>query len=403
MAASFLSGTTVRRGHRWPSTRSSNTQNLSQMLLSFVPETGEMVLDGPPAGPAGEAALVPVTGMELAFDRADGHLVRVIMDPASAAAMELSTQLFGAQAAETLRDVAEQTHDARPHAMSPGPGLCAALSNLARLDATRATSPAPADSPWWAVEAAVLAEQAGLHSRTLAEACRASCALRGGRPQRSCPSGMDVAAEVANLQKNCVPGLHWVLDPGLAPPEVFRRGLTPPSDLRVHVDAGSDCVIVQAALAPGAGPPVPGRWHARLVDPALPLRCRVLAAAEFKLAGSRAVAGLRVPRDKSEEAWIEVVDDPERPVRSAKVHRIQRALRWADVALRAERAPAGIAPLSAVSDWAALATVAWERCRRDWEMAGDPARAAAVLAPRVRLPEPPYLAEVLGVPGQPSA
>jgi hypothetical protein len=369
---------------------------MGDLTPSVVPETGEAVLDGSPAGPAGEAGLVPVTGVELAFDRADGHLVRVIMDPASVAAMEFAAQLFGAHAAETLRDLATQVGDAQPHAMSPGPGLCAALSNLARLDAARATSPAPAGSPWWAFEAAVLAEQAGLHSRMLAEAGRASCALRSGRPQRSRPAGMDVAAEVAALRKHCLPGLHWVLDPGLAPTEVFRPGLTPHSDLRVHSDVGSDRLIVQAALARGAARPAAGRWHARLVYPTRPSQWRVLAAAELKVAGFRAVADLRVPREESEEAWIEVVDDPERPVRSAKAHRILRALRWADAALRAERAPAGIAPLSTGSDWTALATVAWERCRRDWEMAGDPVRAAAVLSPRVRLPGPPCLAEVLG-------
>ena len=371
---------------------------MQDLAPSYVPETGEVILDGPPAGPVGEAGLFPVTGVELAFDRADGHLVRVVVDTASAAAMELVTQLFGAHAAETLRDLAEQGHAAgtRPHSIAPAPGLCVALSNLARLDATRATSPVPATSPWWAAEAAILAEKAGIHSRTLAEAGRASCAMRGGRPHRFRQSGMDVATEVANLQENCLPGLHWVLDPGLAPPEVFRPGLTPYSDLRVHLEAGSDCLMVQATLALGADRPAAGRWHARLVDPSRPSQQRVLSAAEFKLAGSRVLTELRFSAEEPEETWIEVVDDAERPVRSAKAHRIQRALRWADVALRAERAPRGIAPRSAEADWAALAAVAWERCRRDWEAAGDPARAAAVLVPRISLPGPVYFAEILG-------
>jgi len=100
--------------------------------------------------------------------------------------------------------------------------------------------------------------------------------------------------------------------------------------------------------------------------------------------------------DELSETWVEVVDRSGRPVRGPKVHRIRRALRWADAALRAERAPAGIAPQSAAADWAALAAAAWERCRRDWAAAGDPDRAAAVLAPRALLPDASYLAEVLG-------
>jgi hypothetical protein len=368
---------------------------MRDLTPSYMPESGEVILDGPPAGPAGEAGLVPVAGMELAFDRADGHLVRAIVDPAAAPAMELVTKLFGRHAAGSLRDLAGQADGARPHALSPAAGLSAALSSLARLDATRATSPVPASSPWWAAEAAVLAEQAGLRSRTLAEAGRASYAQRGGRPHRFRQSGMDVAAEVANLRKNSLPGLYWVLDPGLAPPEVFRPGLTPYSDLRVHRDAGSDGVIVQATQALGAGGQAAGRWHVRLVDPSRPPQWRVLAEAEFKVAGSRLLAELLVP-DGSEEAWIEVVDDPERPVRSVRAHRIQRALRWADAALRAERAPEGIAPRSTPADWAALATAAWERCRLDWEAAGDYGRAAAVLVSRMPVPGPVYLAEILG-------
>jgi hypothetical protein len=369
---------------------------MRDLTPSYVPETGEVILDGPPAGPAGEAGLVPVAGIELAFDRADGHLVRAIVDTAAAPAMELVTKLFGRHAAGTLRDLATQADGARPQAMSPAVGLSAALSSLARLDAARATSPVPAGSPWWAAEAAVLAEQAGLRSRTLAEAGRASYAQRGGRPHRFRQSAMDVAAEVANLQKSCLPGVHWVLDPGLAPPEVFRPGLTPYSDLCIHRDASSACVIVQATLVPGADGQAAGRWHVRLVDPSRPSQWRVLAKAEFKVAGSRLLAELRSPPDGSEETWIEVVDDPERPVRSVKAHRIQRALRWADAALRAERAPEGIAPRSTPTDWAALSRVAWERCRLDWEAAGDYGRAAAVLVSRMPVPGPVYLAEILG-------
>ena len=69
-------------------------------------------------------------------------------------------------------------------------------------------------------------------------------------------------------------------------------------------------------------------------------------------------------------------------------------------------------------DWAALAAVAWERCRRDWESAGDtdraylaarrlapdprtylpraPSTTAARLASQAPLAGPTYLAEALG-------
>ena len=367
---------------------------MHDLTPSYVPETGEVILDGPPAGPAGEARLVPVAGVDLAFDRADGHLVRVIVDAAEEAdATALINRLFGMNAADDLRALAVATGDVRPLTMSPAAGLRTALSSLARLDATRATSLVPPSSPWWAAEAAVLAEQAGLRSRTLAEASRASCALRSGQAHGPCVPEVDVAAELAVLEKDCQPGLHWMLDPGFAPPEVFRPGLTPQSDLRVHHDMGSDCVLVQATLAPGAHPEAAGRWCARLVDPA---ERSVLAAAGFKLAGSRLNAELRFSHRHPSQTWIEVVDDAERPVSSAKTHRTRRALRWADAALRAERAPTGVAPRSTAADWAALAGVAWERCSRDWEAAGDPARAAAALAPRVPLPGPVCLAEVLG-------
>ena len=72
---------------------------MRDLTPSYVPETGEVILDGPPAGPAGEAGLVPVAGMELAFDRADGHLVRAIVDATAVPAMELVTKLFGRHAA----------------------------------------------------------------------------------------------------------------------------------------------------------------------------------------------------------------------------------------------------------------------------------------------------------------
>ena len=121
----------------------------------------------------------------------------------------------------------------------------------------------------------------------------------------------------------------------------------------------------------------------------------------------RAELQLPFPLDELPESWIEVVQDKLWPVRSAKGHRIRRALRWADAALRAERAPAGLAPHAAHEDWAALAATAWERCRRDWEAAGRrrpcrPGRPApgrsAVADRRSRLPgrDPRPLAQERG-------
>jgi hypothetical protein len=406
---------------------------MNDLTPSYEPETGQVILDGRPAGPAGEAGLVPVTGVDLAFDRGDGHLVRVVVQ-ASREPAALLTRLFGPQAASVLQDTAEQAVT-EPRPLSPEPGLGAALSSLARLDATRVTSPVPGSSPWWAAEAAALAEQAGLCERALAEARLAVRGLSpGGRPVsglavrtaltaaaiaaaedpegagrlqdsimaaagpgRPHVPGLDVAAEVEGLEKDPVrlPGLHWVLDPGLVPAGLFRPGLSPHSDLFVRHDGGAGRVVVKVLLAADADCAAVDSCQARLVDPVVR---RVLAQAGFERAGSRVRAELRLsfPLDELGETWIDVVEGSGRPVRSAKAHRIRRALRWADVALRAERAPAGLAPESADGDWAALAALAWERCRRDWEAAGDPERAEAVLKPRVPLPGPACLAEILG-------
>jgi hypothetical protein len=396
--------------------------------------TGQVILDGRPAGPAGEGRLIAVAGVELAFDLADGHLVQVIVADENEPATALLTCLLGPLAPRIVRAAAEAA-GARLATLTPEATLCAALSALARLYAARETSPVPGSSPWWEAEAAVLAEQAGLHSRALAAARRAAGALGDGQvavpaeaarmalaaadilsrgdgdagrrlrdsvvvlsesrqPRRP---GLDVAAEVADLTKDCVhlPGLHWMLDPGLAPGAPFRPGLSPYSDLTVRHEASSGQLVVAATIAPGASHTAMGTWHARLVDPAVQ---RVLAVASFEQAGSRATARLRLPFPLGElrETWIEVTDWSDRPVRRAKVRRLRRALRWADAALRAERAPAGLAPRSTRTDWATLATVAWEQCRHDWAAAGDTRRAAAALAPRVPSQGPACLAEILG-------
>jgi hypothetical protein len=430
---------------------------MNDLTPSFERETGQVILEGLPAGVAGEAPLIPVPGLDLAFDRADGHLCRAVVGTAETdgsisvaeqvAAMLI--QLFGAHAPSALSD------PAGGYVLSPEPRLAGTLSNLARLDAARATSPVPPGSPWWAAEASELAEHAGLLVRARTEAHRAvpellrqldsiyvavlpepaaraalavaalteadepavATRLREAIGEGSGPRPValpsvpefDVAAEVERLVNDRVrpSALHWMLEPGLVPEGLFRPGLSPYSDLSVTHDGTKGQVVVEAFLAPGADCGALGRCLARLVDPTVR---RVLAQAAFaKAAPDRVRAELRLPfpLDELPGSWIEVVQDKLWPVRSAMGHRIRRALRWADAALRAERAPVGLAPHSAHESWADLAVAAWERCRRDWDSVGDVDRAnlaarrqAAIdrrtCAPGMPIDGPAYLAELLG-------
>jgi hypothetical protein len=397
---------------------------MNDLTPSFERETGQVMLEGLPAGAAGEAPLVPAPGLDLAFDRADGRLCRVVVDAAgtdgSIAVGEqvaaILTRLFGAEAMSVVSE------PARNRVLSPEPGLTATLSRLARLDAVRATSPIPPGSPSWAAEAAELAERAGLHARARAEA--AITATRPSGPGLAAPPpALDVAAEVESLEKDRVRliGLNWLLDPDLVPEGLFRPGLSPYSDLLVSHEGAQGWVTVEALVAPGADTDALSRCLARLVDPSVR---RVLAQAGFtRAAPDRARAELRLPfpLDEVPESWIEVVQDKHWPVLSAKGHRIRRALRWADAALRAERAPAALALPSTREDWGALAAAAWEQCRRDWEAAGDadraylaavrqaafdgktrtcvprpPSATAAEIARQKPIDGPAYLAEALG-------
>jgi len=452
---------------------------MNDLTPCYEPETDQVVLEGLPAGVAGEAALAPVPGLELAFDRADGHLSRAILDTGRGdgliavdePAVAMLVGLFGPEAPSALS--AARSGGAR--ALSAEPRLVHALSRLARLDATRMTSPVGRGSPWWAAEAAelagkaaALAASAGLQARARAEArqavrglahavdwpglpeeavraARAVAALAAadepeaagqlrafisdlppGRPVPAQPSqpprgpGLDIAMEVEGMEKDQVrlPGLHWVLDPSLVPDGLFRPGLSPHSDLSVRYENGEGRLVVATRLAPGAEGGALGRCRVRLVDPGIR---RVLAQASFGRSGLRArtILLLPFPLEELPETWVEVVEGEFRPVRSARGHRVRRALRWADAALRAERGPAGLAPTSARADWSALAGAAWERCRRDWDQGGDADRAflaacrlasldsraarprapsvtAARLADRTPLSGPACLAEVLG-------
>jgi hypothetical protein len=388
-----------------------------------------------------------VPGLELEFDRADGRLARAVIDTAqtgrptiSGQAADLLGALFGQQAPAMIRDVAAQR--GIPRALSPDRCLSAGWSRLARLESARGTSPVPA-SPLWAAEAAQLAERTGLHDRARAEARRAAAGLIGllGHapfPEalaRAAPAVADIVepddpaaagqlraragqpaatplehwlAEQASAsasggapenwspgaEKEQIPGLQWWLDHGLVPEGVLLPGLSPRSDLVVRRGCGQNRLIVAAFLAPGADLDALSRCRVRLVDPSAR---RVLASAPFAREGSRVRAELVAPFpvDELKGAWVEVVDDKQRPVRSQQLRRMRRALRWADAALRAEQHPAGLAPHFADQDWAELAITAWEGCRDDWDDAGDTdraflaARRLAVLNPEARVPEAP--------------
>jgi hypothetical protein len=371
----------------------------SGLTPAYDSDASQVVLESLPGGPAGEAALVPVPGLQLAFDRADGRLSRVVINAGpqvclTEAVAALLTDLFGQQAPAAVRDAVTRPTAGRP--LVPDDRRSALWSRLARLDAARGTSPVPA-LPLWAAEAARLAEQAGLHDRAQAEARRAIGGQTGlaerGLPPGAFSAAAQAVADIAGHE--C--GLQWSLDPSLLPEGVFRPALSPLSDLFVHSGNGAEGrerVMVEAALVPGADRKALGRCRARLVDPAAH---RILASAPFTDEGYRARAELRppFPRDELKEAWVEVVDDEHRPVRSERLRRMRRALRWADAALRAEQHPQGLAPQFTSEDWTALAIGAWEHCATEWAETGDRDRAylatrrIAALTPAVRVPKAP--------------
>ena len=415
---------------------------MTDLMLSFVPETGQVTGQGPSAGAAGSAALVPVPGLELAFDRVDGQLTAVVADLAGAGELAVEdeitvdervaavlTRLFGAEAPALMLNVATapggESRGARLR--SPEPGLTGALSRMARLQAARVTSPLPPGSPWWAAETAALAERAGLPELALGEARQALVPLLGrlqgggtprlpaeavtavrtvaatgaaiepgtasrllsaleshaGAGQAGPPSPVgDVAAEVAAAGAGPGPaaGPQWTLDPALlGAGGPFRPGLSPHSDLVVHQarDRAGDCrLTVEVQLARPAEAGALSRYLVRVVDPEVG---RVLAQAPLGDVPGRSPgwkrAELSVSSPRGAETWIEMAAVKTQSVRGLRGYRSRRALRWADAALRAERAPRGLAPTATAGDWAALAAVAWDRSARDWAAAGDETRA----------------------------
>lgn len=353
---------------------------MSDLTPSFEPAAGLVILEGRPAGVAGEAGFTLAVGTDLAFDRFDGHLVRVMIGTDTEPAVKpLLDRLLGEHATSTLLETA--LSPAAPTALppvTPDPVLSAALSSLARLNAFRDTSPVPRHSRWWTVESAVLAEQAGLHARALAE-----MDLLRGEPALSEPAVatvplLDVAAEVADLEKAEVreSRLQWVVDPALIPAGLFSFGLSPHSDLRVRPGSDPRQLIIEVTLAPGAQTAGVGRCVARLVNP---VKRSVLAQAQLEVYGARARSRLKfpMPMDEAGGLWVEVVADPGYPVSSITGRLTRRALRWADAALRAARAPRGLASeATKPADWAALACIAWRECRNDWAAAGGSQLAA---------------------------
>jgi hypothetical protein len=393
---------------------------------------GQVIFRGPPVGMAGEASIEPVPGLQLTFDAADGRLCwamadtagdrPVAFDPRVAAML---TRLFGPHAVDVALAAVDSLGDTA--VVCPEPGLAGTLSALARLQVAQVTSPVSANSPWWAAEAAGLAERAGLArqavtlsgqalpgllrlfdspagpalpeqafrvARKVAESCAATHPEAASRlltvlseilshpplaryaaPRQG--KSLNVAGEVTLMREDRLrsDGPQWLLDPVCIPAGVFQFGLSPWSDLFVRRKAGqAGIVVVIATLAPDVDLDALSPCVARLVDP--PAR-RIVAQGSFLAAGSLAIAELelKVPLEECPESWVEIAGDRQHPVRTAKGHWTRRARRWADAALRAERAPKGIDSCAAPEDWAALAAASWDRCRQDWTNAGDPGRA----------------------------
>src|ERR1700726_2825796 len=103
---------------------------MNDLTPSFERETGQVILEGLSAGVAGEAPLIPVSGLDLAFDRADGRLCRAVIDTTGidgciavgeqVAAMLV--QLFGAHALNII------SNPAGAQALSADPQRAATLS-----------------------------------------------------------------------------------------------------------------------------------------------------------------------------------------------------------------------------------------------------------------------------------
>ena len=403
------------------------------LTLTYDEDAGQVVLEGLPCGPAGEAGLNLAAGIELFFDGTDGRLSKILIEvgePGSPPAvgepaLAAVASLFGARARAIVQRAPCQ--DGYPLTVVTGPQIMASMSRLARLDAVRFTSPV-ADPLLWAVEAAQLARQAGLTARVNAEARRAVNALQGADDASlvmlaaaadviaalvqetepaladrlrkhatvSGPDGRATAhhrrsrslAEAADARRADESGgpPGW-LDPSLIPPGIFQHAWRPDAELTIR--AGKDAVLVEARLVPGADRRVLAQCHARLVDAG---NRKVIATAPFVSRGDsqvRAEIRGRVPSGGS--AWVEVVGDVARPVLGSQFRHSRRAMGWAQAALSAARQVHGLAD----AEWVRLAADAWGRCAEDWSAAGDQDRAylaavrRAALRPGVATPQEP--------------
>lgn len=399
----------------------------SLFTLACDDEASQILLEDLPAGPAGEARLSPVAGVELLFDNADGRLARVLVDAttrdgqlvAGESALFFLAGLLGTEAAAATGEAHRWDGAPVPLRMD---GMLAGLSRLARLNAARAISPV-AGSPGWAVEAAQLAGRAGMASRAAAEAQRATVALAdtppGAVPVALVRAVADTVQEIdAGLAKRlrehaALPrprrvaaaqpdrawptvlprvcgdddaGLERWLDPQTVPARVFRHHVWPGADLTARITQSG--IRVEAEVVPGADRGALAICQVRLVDP---VRRAVICMAPFREAGgSRVSAELPHPVPAG-GAWVEVADEPSRPVFSAQLRHMRRAMRWADAALLAGRQPPG----RARGEWDQLACRAWERCAEDWSAARDADRAylaaqrARGFGSGVRMAEPP--------------
>jgi hypothetical protein len=414
------------------------------LTLTYDEDAGQVVLEGLPCGPAGEASLSPAEGIELSFDCADGRLCQVFVEagePGSPPAigepaLVAIASLFGSRARAAIERA--PSRDGDPVTVAAEPEIMAAASRLARLDAVRVTSPV-ADSPLWAVEAAQLARQAGLDARVQAEALRAVIALERADDASSAmlaaaadaiadlvqavepelatrlrehasapgsaaphhlrsPSPAMSDTEAAGAQRGGESGgLPGWLDPRLIPPGIFQHAMSPDSELTIREK--EDGILVEARIVPGADRRVLARCRARLVDPA---GRRVIGATPFRSLGDLRVRAEIRERMLPGSAWVEIVDDEARPVSSSKLHHIRRAMRWAETALAAGRQVSG----PAEAEWVELAAHAWERCAEDWSAACDPDRAylaavrRAAICPGVVTPEEPsvWAKELAGRP-----
>ena len=135
-------------------------------------------------------------------------------------------QLFGAHAPSVRAPIQRETR-----VLSPEPGLCRHVVEPGPPRRGAATSPVPPGSPWWAAEAAELAERAGLHARAQRRSHgRRSAANRTPRTPQCFPAEppgrlRPSPASPRPTSQRPPPGCGKAI--GGAPAEPLRRGRPP--------------------------------------------------------------------------------------------------------------------------------------------------------------------------------